>query len=103
MARPGWDNGSSSDETYQTDADATYEMDSTLVDVDADAAYDTDLTLANVDDDGDEEVTEEEDQVHPPGYYLTRAEEVNESDLIEEDYAPGNTLQLDRIEEQWYQ
>ncbi|KAK3081938.1 hypothetical protein LTS18_011177, partial [Coniosporium uncinatum] len=88
MARPEWDNGSSSDETYQTDADATYE---------------TDSTLANVDDDGDEEVTDEEDQVHPPEYYLTRAEEVNKSDLIEEDYAPGSTLQLDRIEEQWYQ
>lgn len=32
--------------------------------------------------------------------WLTCAEEVNKSDLIEEDYAPNSTLQLDRIEEQ---
>lgn len=96
MARPQRDSSSSSDETYRTDTDT-----------DADATYGTDLTDVDTDADGDEEVTDEEslleDQDHPPEYYRTCAEEVNKSDLIEEDYAPGSTLQLDRIEEQWYQ
>jgi hypothetical protein len=80
------------------------------VDIDTDAAdvaYETDLTDVNTyadgDRDGDGKVTNKEsltkDEDHPLEYYLTCVEEVNKLDLIKEDYTPGSTLQLDRIEE----
>ena len=79
----------------------------TNTDTDADAAYKIDLTDVDTDADGDEEVTDKElllkDQDYSPEYYLTCAEEVNKSNLIEEDYAPGSTLQLNQIKEQQYQ
>jgi len=43
------------------------------------------------------------DNDHPPEYYLQLAEDFNETEDAREDYSPGTTVLLDRIEEQWFQ
>lgn len=76
-------------------------------DSDVDGANGSDSTDVATEADGEEGSTDEDavigDQDHPPEYYLARAEDVNKSRLIAEDYAPNSTLQLNRIEKQWEQ
>jgi hypothetical protein len=38
------------------------------------------------------------DNTHPPEYYIRLAEGFNETEDVKEDYSPGTTLLLDRIE-----
>jgi hypothetical protein len=64
------------------------------------AGYETDLTNpADADDLGDLLA----DNTHPPEYYIQLAEGFNETEDAKEDYSPGTTLLLDRIEGQWLQ
>jgi len=43
------------------------------------------------------------DNEHPAQYYLRLEIDLDETEFLKEDYSPGTTLLLDRIEEQWYQ
>ena len=40
---------------------------------------------------------------YPPEYYLKSLGQFDDSEFSSEDYSPGTTLLLDRIEEQWNQ
>ena len=42
------------------------------------------------------------DNVHPPECYIRQWEEFDELEYAKEDYNPGTTLLLDKIEEQWF-
>lgn len=43
-----------------------------------------------------------EDEDHPPEYYLNQEEDVDESDDEDKDYADNSLVLLDGIEERWH-
>jgi hypothetical protein len=74
---------------------------------DNDAAYQTDATDISdneVDNSAEDDIAWLlKDNQHPPEYYVRLEENLDETEFTKEDYSPGTTLLLDRIEEQWYQ
>jgi len=67
---------------------------------DDEAGYETDLTDPT---DVADSAWLLADNDHPPEYYLQLAEDFDETEDAREDYSPGTTILLDRIEEQWFQ
>jgi hypothetical protein len=41
------------------------------------------------------------DNEHPPEYYIEQWQNGDETEYLKQDYSPGTTVLLDRIEEQW--
>lgn len=63
--------------------------------------YETDLTEPDAT--SGERSLLAEDRDHSPGYYERQLNDLDTADLDTEDYRPGTTSQLDRIEQQWHQ
>lgn len=89
-------------------ATISYLLSSDETDMDADtedsvADYSTDMTDLNDMEHNSDLSSSEDDQDYLPNHYISQAQKLNSSDIIETDYAESVTPQLDAIEAQWNQ
>ena len=70
------------------------------------SAPDTDPTNSDADADRDNDADIswllEEDQDHPPEYYLNQENGFDEEDYMKEDYSDNSTVLLDAIRDRWH-
>ena len=90
---------SSSDDSEESDTES-------CSDTDYESAPDTDPTDIDTDADRDNDADIswllEEDQDHPPEYYLNQENGFDEEDYTKEDYSDNSTVLLDAIRDRWY-
>jgi hypothetical protein len=98
MRHPQPDDCSSSDEDELTDIESCF-------DTDKDSGSDTNPTEVDTDVEEDDEADLswlcDEDEDHPPEYYLQQLDDFDESEFTSEDYSENSINLLDLIEERW--
>jgi hypothetical protein len=99
MRRPQSDDCSSSDEDEQTDIESCFDTnkeddsDTNPTDIDTDIEEYDEVDLSWL---------HEDDEDHPPEYYLQQEDDFDESEFANEDYKANSSKLLNRIEERYY-